>query len=159
MDINDCSDQSATSAKLFTSNRRPPTPTVNFHIRRSGSFGTKRPCSSRRSRGDDISDDNPDDSCRPTTPTTAGKWSYRSWSRVPPVPGSVEALPGPDCPSLAAILVSRAVVVVNATPLRGEPDGRALTTTNGTGQMVKGSSALMRPGQVVGCARSQWPGT
>lgn len=73
------------------------------------------------------------------------------------VPGSwllladVEALPEADCcPSLAAILISGAVVVVNAAPLPGGPDGRALTTTNGTGQMAKGSSVLMRPGQVIG---------
>lgn len=48
---------------------------------------------------------------------------------------SKETPPDPDCPFLPAILVSGAVVAVKATPLRGRPNGRALTTTDGTGQI------------------------
>ena len=77
---------------------------------------------------------------------------------VPIVPGDgswlhladVEAVPEADCCLyLAAILISGAVVVVNAMPLSGGPDDRTLATTNGTGQMAKGSSVPMRPGQAV----------
>jgi hypothetical protein len=48
---------------------------------------------------------------------------------------SKETLPDPDCLFLPAILVSGAVVAVKATPLRGRHNGRALTTTDGTGQI------------------------
>ena len=69
-----------------TDNRRCSSVATGFHMTRSRSFGTKRPCSSRRPRCDDNSDDNPDDSCTPNNAHNSRKTvlsclvRYCAWS-------------------------------------------------------------------------------